>query len=244
MKEKHQSAFLAAFPFTIPVLTGYLFLGLAYGILISSKGYSLLWIIPISIFTLAGAMQFVTVGMLALGFHPFSAFVMTLMVNARHIFYGISMLTKFEGTGKYKPYLIFGLTDETFSILSTIEPPEHVDRNRFLFFVTLLDHSYWVVGGALGGLAGSLFQINVAGIDFVLTALFVVIFLNQWDATENHLPVLLGIAGSLVCLLLFGPSGFIIPSMVVILTSVTLLRKPIDARGLPAADTETEELLP
>lgn len=244
MKEKQQSALLAAFPHTLPVLTGYLFLGIAYGILISSKGFSPLWIIPISIFTLAGAMQFVTVGMLALGFHPLSAFVMTLMVNARHIFYGLSMLSKFQGTGRYKPYLIFGLTDETFSILSAIEPPEHVDRSRFFFFVTLLDHSYWVVGGALGGLAGSLFQIDVAGIDFVLTALFVVIFLNQWDSTKNHLPVLLGIAGSLLCLVIFGPSGFIIPAMVLILTSVTLFRKPIEARGLPANDAETEELLP
>lgn len=240
MKKFNYSTLAAVFPYTIPVLTGYLFLGIAYGILIASKGFSLLWIVPISLFTLAGAMQFVTVGLLASGFHPLSAFLMTLMVNARHIFYGVSMLKKYHGLGRIKPYLIFGLTDETFSILCVTEPPAGIDRKQFLFLVTLLDHSYWIVGSAIGGLIGSIFSINAKGIDFVLTALFVVIFINQWKSTHNHLPVLIGLFASLICLIIFGASNFVIPAMLAILTAVTLLKKPVMSKGLPDLEPASE----
>ncbi len=225
----HKTAALkAAFPYTIPVLTGYLVLGTAYGILMNSKGFSLFWIIIASVFVYAGSMQFVSVALLATGFDPLGAFLMTLAVNARHIFYGISMLQQYRGIGKIKPYLIFSLTDESFSILCSAKTPEGVEDKWFYLFVSLLDHLYWITGSIIGGILGSLIHINTKGIDFVLTALFVVILINQWQSTTNHIPALLGIASAILCRLIFGTNDFIIPSMICILLFVTLLRKPLD----------------
>jgi 4-azaleucine resistance transporter AzlC len=224
-------ALKAAFPHTIPVFTGYIVLGAAYGILMNNKGYSLIWIFLTSLLIYAGSMQFVSISLLAAGFNPIYAVAMTLMVNARHLFYGLSMLTKYKGMGKIKPYLIFGLTDETFSILCSTEPPEGVNKNLFLFFVTLLDHIYWVSGSLIGGVIGSLIEFNTKGIDFVLTALFVVIFINQWKSTRNHIPVIIGVGASILCRFLFGASNFIIPSMISILILVTLLEKTIERRN-------------
>lgn len=223
-------ALKAAFPYTIPILTGYLFLGAAWGILMDSKGYSVIWTALISMFTYAGSMQFVAVSLLALGFNPLYACLMTLMVNARHLFYGIVMLDKFKGTGKMKPYLIFGLTDETFSILCSTKPSENIDKNWFMFFVTLLDHAYWILGTILGSIIGTMLTLNTKGLDFVLTSLFVVIFLNQWKSTQNHFPVMIALSSTILCRLIFGPSNFIIPSMLAILILVTLFKKPIEAR--------------
>lgn len=224
-------AFRAAFPFTVPVLTGYIVLGIAYGIILSSKGYSFLWAAFTSIFIYAGSMQFVSLSLLAAGFHPLYACFMTLMVNTRHLFYGISMLSKFRGTGKKKPYLILGLTDETFSLLCSAKAPEGVDQGWFMFFITLLDQIYWVTGSVLGNLLGSLISFNTKGIDFALTALFIVIFINQWKSTNNHIPVLIGLSASIACRLIFGASNFIIPSMVIILTLVTVFQKKIESRN-------------
>ncbi|BCJ94582.1 branched-chain amino acid transporter AzlC [Anaerocolumna cellulosilytica] len=225
---KRTSALKAAFPLTIPVMTGYLVLGAAFGILMNSKGYSYFWTIFASLFIYAGSMQFVAVSLLTMGFHPFYACMMTLMVNARHLFYGVSMLSKFKGTGSYKPYLIFGLTDETFSVLCVAEPAEGVDKGKFMFFITLLNQIYWIVGSVLGCLLGSLIDFNTRGIDFVLTALFVVIFVNQWKAAKSHTPVLIGVGTSIVCRILFGAGKFIVPSMAVILLFVSFLQKKID----------------
>ena len=150
---------------------------------------------------------------------------MTLMINARHLFYGISLLDKYKNTGKLKPYLIFGLCDETFSIVCSTEPPPGVNRKWFIFFITLLDHCYWVLGSILGGLLGSMISFNTQGLDFVLTALFVVIFLGQWKAQKNHKPAIIGILCSVGCLILFGPSNFIIPSMAAIMVILTVFRK-------------------
>jgi 4-azaleucine resistance transporter AzlC len=221
----------AAFPYTIPVLTGYIVLGAAYGILINSKGYSLLWIILTSMFIYAGSMQFVSVSLLSLGFNPIYTFLITLMVNARHLFYGISMLSKYNGTGEIKPYLIFGLTDETFSILCSTEPPEGINKKRFMFLITLMNQIYWIVGSIIGGVLGSLIKFNTKGIDFVLTSLFVVIFINQWKSTKNHIPVIIGVGASILCRILFGATNFIIPSMIAILLCVTILQKQIEARN-------------
>jgi 4-azaleucine resistance transporter AzlC len=228
----HKTAALkAAFPYTIPVLTGYLVLGTAYGILMNSKGFSLFWIIIASVFIYAGSMQFVSVALLATGFDPLGAFLMTIAVNARHLFYGISMLQQYRGTGRIKSYLIFSLTDESFSILCSAKTPEGVEDKWFYFFVSLLDHLYWITGSIIGGILGSLIHINTKGIDFVLTALFIVILINQWQSTTNHLPALLGIGSAILCRLIFGAADFIIPSMICILLFVTLLRKPMD-RGM------------
>jgi 4-azaleucine resistance transporter AzlC len=222
----------SAFPHTLPVFTGYLVLGTAFGILMNSKGYSSIWVVLVSLFIYAGSMQFVAISLISSGFHPFYACLMTLMVNARHLFYGISMLSKFKGMGKKKPYLIFGLTDETFSILCSTEPPEEVDKGWFMLFVTLLDHIYWVMGSLIGSILGNFITFNTKGLDFVLTALFVVIFINQWKSSKNHVPVLIGIVSSILCRLVFGAANFIIPSMLLIILLVTLLQKKIERRNL------------
>lgn len=225
MKMNRQSELRAAFPITIPVLAGYLFLGIAFGVLMSSKGYGPLWSLGVSLFVYAGSMQFVAVGMLAAGFDPLGTVLMTLMVNARHFFYGISMLGKLQGTGRYKPYLIFALSDETFSILSATEPPEGCNRGKFFFCVALLDQLYWVAGSALGSLFGSLLPFNTTGIDFVLTALFVVLFINQWTQADNHLPMAAGVGCAAGCLVLFGAEQFMIPAMLCLLVCAGVFQK-------------------
>lgn len=227
MQEKTK-AFKAAFPHTIPIFTGFIFLGMAYGILMNTKGYGLGWTILMSVLAFAGSAQYVAITFLTSVFNPVYALLMTLMINARHLFYGISLLEKYKNTGKFKPYLIFGLCDETFSIVCSTEPPEGVNRNWFMFFITLLDHIYWVLGSALGGLLGSMISFNTKGLDFVLTALFVVIFIGQWKTKRDHKPAIIGVVCSVVCLAVFGSSNFIIPSMIAILAVLTISRKKHD----------------
>lgn len=224
------AALKAAFPLTIPVLTGYLFMGMAFGILLQSKGYGPVWAFFMALFIFAGSMQFVAVGLLAAGFHPLTAFVMTLMVNARHIFYGISMLEQFKPYGRAKYYMIFALTDETFSLLCSAETPPGISRERFSLAIAALDHSYWITGCTLGGIIGSAMPINTTGIDFVMTALFVVIFLEQWREKRNRGPALIGLIISFLCLVLFGPEWFILAAMAVLVIVFTLARKPIEGR--------------
>ncbi len=218
-------ALKSAFPHTIPILTGFLFLGIAYGILMNSKGYGVGWTALMSFLAFAGSAQYVAINLLTSVFNPVYALLLTLMVNARHLFYGISLLDKYKDTGKFKPYLIFGLCDETFSIISSTDPPEGVNRNWFMFFITLLNHSYWVLGSALGALLGYVFPFKTKGLDFVLTALFVVIFIGQWRSQKQHSPAVIGVACSIICLAIFGPNNFIIPSMIAILTILTVFRK-------------------
>jgi 4-azaleucine resistance transporter AzlC len=229
LKDK-TNALKAAFPHTIPVLTGFLFLGAAYGIVMSSKGYGIGWTVLMSLFAFAGSAQYIAVTFLTTVFNPVYALLMTLIINARHLFYGISMLDKYKNAGRLKPYLIFGLCDETFSIVCSTQPPAGVSKNWFYFFVTLLDHSYWVAGSAIGGLLGAFVSFDIKGLDFVLTALFVVIFVGQWRKKENRLPAVIGVVCSVVCLLIFGQSGFIIPAMLAILASLTLFRRGLDAK--------------
>jgi 4-azaleucine resistance transporter AzlC len=181
-----------------------------------------------SVFVFAGSMQYVAVNLFTTAFNPVNAFFMTLMVNARHLFYGLSMLKRFKDTGRKKPYLVFGLTDETFSIVCSTEPPEGIDRGWFMFFVTLLNQIYWVAASAIGGMLGSMFSFSTKGIDFVMTALFVVIFVNQWQAQKNHVPALVGVGVSLICRLLFGADRFIIPAMILIIAVFSLFRKQVE----------------
>lgn len=224
MKEKTR-ALRAAFPHTIPVLAGFTFLGIAYGILMHSKGYGVGWAVLMSLMAFAGSAQYVAITFLTSAFNPIYALLLTLMINARHLFYGISMLDRYKNIGKLKTYLIFGLCDETFSIVCSAEPPEGVSRKWFMFFITLLDHSYWVLGSALGGLLGYMVSFNTKGLDFVLTALFVVIFLGQWKSQKNHTPAVIGVACSVFCLVIFGQAHFIIPSMIAILAVLTVYRR-------------------
>ena len=230
LADEQRKALKAAFPGTIPVMTGYVFLGMAFGILLNAKGYGIGWALLMSIFIYAGSMQYVAISLLASAFHPMAAFVMTLMVNARHLFYGLSMLDKFKNTGKLKPYLIFGLTDETFSVLFGKEPAEDISRPWYMFWVTLLDQLYWVAGSAVGALLGSIISFNTKGLDFVLTALFVVIFVGQWQETDNHIPAVVGVAVTLLCRIIFGSSSFLIPAMFGILVCLSLAQKRMQGR--------------
>lgn len=223
MSEK-KAAFKAAFPVTIPVLTGFIFLGTAYGILMTSQGFSFIFTTLISIFVFAGSMQYVAVDLLVSAFNPLNAFLLALMVNARHLFYGISMLDKYKDTGKAKPALIFTMCDETFSILCGAKVANGINRKYFMLFVSLLDYLYWVLGTALGATVGVFITFNTEGIDFALTALFIVIFINQWKETKNHIPSILGIISSAVCLVIFGADNFIIPSMILIIISLSAYR--------------------
>ena len=225
-------ALKAAFPSTIPIMTGFLFLGLSYGIYMNSCGFSFLYPMFMSMTIFAGSMEFVTCNMLLGAFAPFQAFVMTLMVNARHIFYGISMLDRFKGLGPKKIYLIFGMCDETFSVNYTANIPDDVDKGDFMFFVTLLNQFYWVFGATLGGLLGSLIKFNTKGIDFVMVAMFVVIFLEQWLKDKTHINSLIGLVISVVCLIIFKADNFILPSMICILAVLTLIRKPLEKGGI------------
>ena len=217
-------ALVSAFPYTVPVLMGYLFLGIAFGVLLGSNGYHVGWAFLMSLLIYAGAMQFVAIGLLLGPFGLISAFIMTLSVNARHLFYGLSMLDKFKASGHLKPYMIFSLTDETYSLLCAIEPPKGVNPKWFMFFLAALNHSYWIVGGVLGALVGTLITFDTTGIEFAMTALFVVIFVEQWESTKNHFPAILGVGIAILCLLIFGANHFIFFAMLGILASLMLHR--------------------
>lgn len=222
----------AAFPKTIPVLTGYLFLGTAYGIYMNGMGLPPWFPTIISIFVFAGSMQFVLVNLLVGAFAPLNVLFLTLMVNARHLFYGISMLDRYHARGWRKWYMIFGLTDETFSVNVACEPPEGVDRDQFMFWITLMDHCYWVLGATIGGMLGSVLHFNTHGIDFVMTALFVVIYLEQWLNHPHHKPALIGLGASALCLLVFGADNFILPAMGLILLLLMVFQRPLDREEL------------
>lgn len=221
-------ALKAAFPHTIPIMTGFLFLGASYGIYMNVSGFEFWYPIITSMLIFAGSVEFVTVNLLLGAFNPLQAFLLALMINARHIFYGISMLDKYRGTGLKKFYLIYGMCDESFSVNYTAKIPEDVDKGWFMFFVNLLNQIYWVAGATIGGILGGVIAFNTNGIEFVMTAMFVVIFLEQWLKEKNHIPSILGLVISVVCLILFGADKFIIPSMAAMLIILTLLRKVLD----------------
>ena len=214
-----------AFFDTIPVMTGYLFLGIGFGIIMQQNGFGLGWAVAMSVFIYAGSMQYVGVGLLTGGSGLVTAALATLLVNARHLFYGISMINAYKGTGKKKPYLIFALTDETYSLVSREQLPRGVERNAYFFLVSLFDQCYWVAGTALGSLAGSLIPMNFEGIDFALTALFVTIFVEQWLSSKDHFPALVGVVSAAACLLLFGPDTFLIPTMILITAIFVLIHR-------------------
>ena len=211
-----KSAVKAAFLDTVPVMTGYVFLGFGFGIVMYQSGYGPLWSIAMSLLIYAGSMQYVAVGLLTGGAGLLTTALTTVVVNARHLFYGISMVDTYKGAGKKKPYMIFALTDETYSLVSKNQVPEGISRHGYCFLVSLFDHSYWVGGTALGALAGNLLPINFEGIEFVLTALFVTIFVEQWLSTKKHFPAVVGVSATAVCLLIFGRDIFLIPSMALI----------------------------
>ena len=211
---------------TLPVMTGYIFLGIGFGILLSEQaGKGLLWSAAMAIFMFAGSAQYLTVSLLAKGASLLSTAAAIFFINARHIFYGISLIDAYKGTGKKKPYLIFALTDETYSLVTQNQPPEGMGRHAYCFLVSLLDHIYWIAGCVLGSLVGRLIPINYEGVEFVLTALFVTMLVEQWLNRQNRRSVLIGAVATVVCLLLFGSDVFLIPSMVLIALLLTLSSK-------------------
>lgn len=220
-----KTALKAAFRDTLPVMTGYLFLGIGFGVLMHRNGYGVWWSMLMGLFVYAGSAQYMVADLLANKASVISVAVSVLLLNARHLFYGISMLDSYKGAGKKKPYLIFSLTDETYSLVTQSQPPEGVSRHGYCFLVSLLDHIYWVAGCTLGGILGAALPFNSEGLEFVLTALFVTIFVEQWLSTKNHLPALIGAASTALCLLIFGKEIFLIPSMVLIALLLTVSRK-------------------
>ena len=193
-----------------------------------SEGFSFIYPMLMSLLIFAGSMEFITVALLLGTFNPLYALLMALMVNARHLFYGISMLDKYKNTGLKKFYLIFGMCDESFTINCTTKIPADVDKGYFMFFVTLLNHIYWVAGATLGALLGYVVSFDTTGIEFVMTALFVVIFLNQWDSVKNHTPALTGLICTFICLVLFGSDHFIVPAMLGIILIFSMLRRKLE----------------
>lgn len=223
-----RKALKAAFPCTIPIMTGFIFLGAAYGIYMNASGFSFVYPLFMSMLIYGGSLEFVAVEMLLSPFAPLQVFIMALLIQARHLFYGLSMLDKFKGTGWKKFYLIYGMCDETFSVNYTADIPEDVDRGWFMFFVTLLNQFYWVASATTGGIIGSLLKINTDGISFVMTAMFVVIFMDQWLKEDQHLSSLIGLGVSLICLLIFGADSFMIPTMITIVVLLTVLRHRLE----------------
>jgi 4-azaleucine resistance transporter AzlC len=225
MKVMKNKALMVALRDTLPVLTGYLFLGAGFGILLSEKGYGIGWAFFMALFMFAGSGQYLAVSLLAGQAPLISTAVATLLVNARHIFYGISLVDTYKDAGKKKSYMIFGLTDETYSLVTQNEPPEGIRRHTYCFLVTLLDHIYWICGCVLGNVLGATLPISFQGVEFVLTALFVTMFVEQWISNTNHRPAVIGVMSTILCLLIFGKDLFLIPAMVVIALLLTISRK-------------------
>ena len=221
-------AFKAAFPYTIPIFAGFWFIGLTYGIYMNASGFSFVYPMLMSFFIFGGSLEFVAAEMLLSPFAPLQVFLMALLIQARHLFYGISMLDKFKGTGWKKFSLIYGMCDESFSINYSAKIPEDVDKGWFMLFVTWLNRFYWVSGATIGGLVGSLLKFDTSGIGFVMTAMFVVIFLDQWLKEKSHASSLIGIGVSVLCLVIFGPHSFMLPTMAAIILILTATRKKLD----------------
>ena len=220
-----------AFLESVPVLAGYMVLGIGFGILLRGAGYGLAWALAMSVFMYAGSMQYVGVGLIAGGAGIVTTALTTFMVNARHLFYSISMLGKYRDAGPLKPYLIFALTDETYSLLCSGETPEGMDPNAYRFTLSLFNHCYWVLGSAVGNLLGAVLPFSTQGIEFSMTALFVASFTEQWLTSKDHVPALTGLACTGLCLLLFGADGVLIPSMIGITIVLTVLRAREEGRG-------------
>ena len=227
MKNTLKEAFIKS----LPIMAGYIVLGFGFGIILQKNGYGIVWAVAMSVLIYAGSMQYVAVSLLSSGATLIAAALTTLMVNARHLFYGISMIEPYKKSGKLKPYLIFGLTDETYSLVCGGEAPEGTDFHRYSFFVTLFNQIYWITGSALGVLAGSVITFNTAGVEFAMTALFITVFVEQWKSTGNHIPAIIGVSASLICLLIFGSENFLIPTMLSISFLLSLGRKIIEKKG-------------
>lgn len=229
MKSKKKSEYIYAFVQTVPVLLGYIFLGIAFGLMLQDAGYSYIWAFFISVFVYAGSMQFVLVTLLTGAQSLLTTFIMTLFINGRHIFYGLSFIEKYKKMGKAYPYMIFSLTDETYSVLCSLKVPEGMNEKKVSFLVSLFDHLYWIAGSVIGALIGQMISIDTTGIDFSMTALFVVIVVNQWMENKNHIPTLIGFGTAIVALLLLGADNFLLPALTLTVILLLCMKKKIVA---------------
>lgn len=231
-------AFTTAFPRTLPVCISFFFLAMSYGVLMGTRGFSFLWPMCMSAFIFTGSMEFITVDLLVSAFNPLAALMLAIMLGTRHLFYGISMLSRFKNMGAKKPYLIFSLCDETFAIDNGTTIPKTIDRGWFYLFVGLLNQLSWVAGATIGGIVGGRITFNTDGLDFIMTAMFAVIFVDQWMTTtrKSHMAALTGIAIPAICLSLFGPDNFMIPSLIAMLAMFAILRPYLD--GLKPEQTD------
>lgn len=219
-----------AFPHTLPIMAGFSFLGLAYGVYMNSMGFSFIYPLIFSLAIYTGTMEFITASLLLGAFNPLNAFFLSLMVGARHLFYGISMLEKFNDTGKKKFFLIYGMCDESFSVNCIAEPSTSTNKGWFMFFITLLNYIYWSTASTLGALIGSTIPFDIKGIEFVMTALFIVIFIDQWFSQEEYLPFFIGIGAPALCLIIWGAKNFMLPSMALIVLILTIFRKKLEKK--------------
>lgn len=226
-----RAAVRPAFLRSVPVMAGYIVLGIGFGILLRGAGYGVLWALAMSVLIYAGSMQYVGVSLLAGGASVLTAALTTVMVNARHLFYSISMIDRYRDAGRYKPYLIFALTDETYSLLCDGQVPEGADPGLYRFLVSAFDQCYWVAGSVLGSVLGAALPFGTAGVEFSMTALFIASFTQQWIDSHDHVPALVGLLGTLACLLLFGPEDFLIPAMLAITFVLTALRPRLAGKG-------------
>ena len=216
---------------TVPVACGYIFLGMAFGILLSEAGSGPAWALASSLFVYAGSMQFVMVSLLAAGAPLYTVAVTTFLVNARHIFYGLGFIEKYRGMGRRFPYMVFSLTDETYSVLCSMDPPDGLDWNDCAFYVSLFDQFYWVLGSVLGAALGQAIPVDLTGIDFSMTALFVVIFVDQWKQFPSHIPALTGLLCALASLLLFGPDNFLLIALIAAVAILAALRGKLEGNA-------------
>ena len=222
-----------AFRASLPVFAGYIVLGIGFGILLKTKGYGLLWAALSSVFVYAGSLQYVMVNLIAAGAPLITTALTAVMVNARHLFYGISMIDRYKGAGKKKPYLIFALTDETYSLVCSDESVRGVrDRHRYYFFLSMFNQIYWITGSVTGSVLGGLITFSTEGIDFALTALFVTIFVDQWLSTKDHRAALTCVIASVICLLIFGADSFLIPAMLCITAALTVMRSKLSRENI------------
>ncbi len=210
---------------TFPVFTGYIVLGIGFGILMVKNGFGIGWVLAMSLFIYAGSMQYLGINLLTGGAGILQTAIATLMVNARHLFYGISMVDKYKDMGKAKPYLAFALTDETYSLVCSEKVPEGVKPAKYYLLISVLNHFYWVLGSCIGALLGNIITFDTTGIDFSMTALFVTVFVQQWIEAKEHFPAITGLAASVVCLFIFGSESFLIPTMLVILVTLLIWRR-------------------
>lgn len=227
MESKEKNTIKQAFLSSLSVMAGYIVLGMGFGILLQDKGYTWPWALLMSVVIYAGSMQYVAVELMAAQAPLITVAAMTLMVQIRHLFYGITLVKKYENAGKYKPYMIFGVTDEIYSLISRPELPDKIEEYKYYFYLTLLNHSYWVIGDILGVLVGKSFVFDSNGVEFAMTALFLAIFVEQWESEESHLSAVTGIVITAICRLLFDADIFLIPSMIGITAAMFLEKRQL-----------------